>query len=59
MTPGPTEGTPTVDDFDPLNQGGLEAAGYGHLAVGLLVRAICVSLGSAGLLLVAVWTFLG
>jgi len=45
-------------DFEPLNQGGPEAA-YGHLALALLIRAVGVSLGSAGLILAAVWTFFG
>jgi hypothetical protein len=38
---------------------GLEAGGYGHLALALVVRAVVVSLGSAGLLIAAAWTFLG
>ena len=51
-------GTSALDDFGPLNQGGPEAGGYGQLALALVVRAVCVSLGSAGLF-VAAWTLLG
>ena len=54
MTPGTAEAVPAS-----LEAVGPEAGAYGHLALALVVRAICVSLGSAGLLIAAAWTFLG
>lgn len=56
MTPGTAEAVPV--GIEPAIAGP-EAGGYGHLALALVVRAICVSLGSAGLLIAAAWTFLG
>jgi hypothetical protein len=59
MTPDSMPGTSAIGDLGPLSQGGPEAGGYGQLAVDLVVRAVCVSLGSAGLLVAAAWTLLG
>jgi len=56
MTPGSAEVVPA--GIEPV-AGGPEAGGYGHLALALVVRAIGVSLGSAGLLIAAAWTLLG
>ena len=59
MTPDSIPGTSALGEFGPLNQGGPEVGGYGQLALALVVRAVCVSLGSAGLLVAAAWTLLG
>jgi hypothetical protein len=59
MTPDPTPGRSAIGEFGPLNQGGPETGGYGHLALALVLRAVGVSLGSAGLLVAALWTLLG
>ncbi len=44
---------------DPMAHVGPNPGGYGHLALSLVLRAVGVSLGSAGLLIAAAWTFLG
>ena len=56
MTPVSTEAV--AAGVEPVLAGPV-AGGYGHLALALVVRAICVSLGSAGLLIAAAWTLLG